>query len=666
MKNTTVKRILSIALAASMALSPALHIYATETPEAAPPEVYQEVIAEEEAEPQIPAELEGTPVIEIGDGCFQGRICLERVQIPEGVARIGDYAFECCGNLKKLYLPRSLRSIGAGAFSGCCNLSLADFQEGLESVGKGAFLYCKSLVYSELPHSLTSLGAFAFAGCDELAKVVFLGDEIKELSDRLFYGDLNLRSVVLPNRVDRIGKRAFSGCETLKHLFFSEPVQELGEYAFENCEALGSIGLNVSRLPIGAFKNCEALTWLNTEELQAIDFGAFMNCGVDSLWLPEDIAEIAPGAFAQSRVKSLSFQGEGDCLYQIADGSLYGDGGKTLLAWFPQDPYAEEAETSFTLPEGVERIEAYAFQGAPLETVVLPASLREIGERAFLDCEAELVGDLESVAVSPEAFGPADEPEQEPEEPGAEPHAPETIGSLAGEKNLFREEDFRGYREISNEEFESWSQNYLSWNGDALNADTIPYILAYKGEVVPHFMAMTAVQNHDPDMWAEAASFFGEDFEEMYLMMDHGLFTELRRGRMEEDLILYSGLYDSQLMAAAGTDRRPDTEELIEAIGSSFTDPIMISTTTDPAIAANFGDTLFCIYASAEAMNRLGAVSIDSLIASNEKEILMSEEASYRILDVGVMSIETEDYEGNSTNIYRNYIKVELLGPAEN
>ena len=139
----------------------------------------------EEAEPQIPAELEGTPVIEIGDGCFQGRICLERVQIPEGVARIGDYAFECCGNQKKLYLPRSLRSIGAGAFSGCCNLSLADFQEGLESVGKGAFLYCKSLVYAELPHSLTSLGAFAFAGCDELAKVVFLGDEIKELPDRL-------------------------------------------------------------------------------------------------------------------------------------------------------------------------------------------------------------------------------------------------------------------------------------------------------------------------------------------------------------------------------------------------------------------------------------------------------------------------------------------------
>lgn len=175
---------------------------------------------------------------------------------------------------------------------------------------------------------------------------------------------------------------------------------------------------------------------------------------------------------------------------------------------------------------------------------------------------------------------------------------------------------------------------------------------------------MTAVQNRDPAMWAEAAGIFGDDFEQLYLMMDHGLFTELARGKMEEPLMLYSGLYDSQLMAAAGTDVLPTQQQLVDAIGSTFTDPIMISTTTDPGIAAGFGDTLFIIYASPEALEGLGAVCIDAVVHSQEKEILMNHNARYRILDVGNMAIQHQNpWEDEPTTLYRHYVKVELLKP---
>ena len=153
----------------------------------------------------------------------------------------------------------------------------------------------------------------------------------------------------------------------------------------------------------------------------------------------------------------------------------------------------------------------------------------------------------------------------------------------------------------------------------------------------------------------------GDDYEETYLMIDHGLYTELKRGRMCDDLVLYSGVYDSQLMAAAGTSEVPTLEQLKDCIGNTFTDPIMISTTTDVNIACNFSDTIFVIYASKESVNKLGAVSIDSIIGTNEKEILMSKNAAYRILDVGTMAVKTTDYDDNETEIYRNYIKVELL-----
>ena len=60
-------------------------------------------------------------------------------------------------------------------------------------------------------------------------------------------------------------------------------------------------------------------------------------------------------------------------------------------------------------------------------------------------------------------------------------------------------------------------------------------------------------------------------------------------------------------------------------------------------------------------MESLGAVAIDSLIGTMEKEILMCAYAQYRILDVGTMEITPSD---GSSPLYRNYIKVELLGPG--
>lgn len=135
--------------------------------------------------------------------------------------------------------------------------------------------------------------------------------------------------------------------------------------------------------------------------------------------------------------------------------------------------------------------------------------------------------------------------------------------------------------------------------------------------------------------------------------------------RMCDDLVLFSGVYDSQLMAAAGTDTVPTQEQLVAAIGTTFTDPVMISTTTDPEVACGFSDTLFVIYASQAAMEDLGAISIDSFLHTSENEILMCANASYRLLDVGTMAVEGLDEEEQPRTYYRNYVTVELLGAGE-
>ena len=616
----------------------------------------------------IPAELNGKTVSAIGESCFAGLVCLKTVHIPEGVTEVGDYAFECCSALKKVYFPYSLRTIGDGAFSGCECLTLADLQEGLESIGKGAFLYCVSLVQMELPETLTTLGEFAFAGCDALASVRFGGDRVTVLPDRLFYGCVALSRLRLPEGITSVGKRAFSGCEKIEALYFAEPLTSLGEYAFENCSRLSNLNLQAEAIPTGLLNGCLELSWFSVAEgTRSIAYGAFRGSGITDLSVPASVEAIEPGAF-YSMHGSLMLDEENPN-YQLIDGSLYTKDGKTLLAYFPADPYAEEPQTAFAVPEGVEVIASCALAESGLNDLTLPASLRRIEAYAFADTYLEGLEIPETVEVDPDAFqAPGQEEwEPEPEEPGEET-APEVIGSVAGDRNLFREEDFASFREITNDDFDAWGDEYLAYNeaqGLPLTLEAIPYIIRYKGEVVPHFMPMTAVQNRDPDMWAQAAEAFGDDFEQMYLMMDHGLSTELSRGKMPEDLILYSGLYDSQLMAAAGTDVLPTQEQLVAAIGNTFTDPIMISTTTDPGIAANFGDTLFIVYASREAMEDLGAVCIDAVSRSSEKEILMNSNARYRILDVGNMEITQQDpWDPEPRTVYRSYVKVELL-PAE-
>ena len=619
---------------------------------------------------RIPAELDGKPVRAIGESCFAGMLCLRRVYVPEGVERLDDYAFECCAALQKIYLPDSLRSIGDGVFSGCAGLTMADLQDNVESIGRGAFLCCDRLVQLELPAGLKTLGDFAFADCAQLASVRFNGAGVTRLPDRVFCGCSSLSRLVLPEGITAIGKRAFAKCEALTNLWFAAPLTALGDYAFESCAKLTGVDLSASYVPTGLFAGCTELTWFNVPDGAArIAFGAFLGAGITGLSIPASVTEIEPGALYQVH-GSVSLDEE-NTAYRLIDGSLYTADGKTLLAYFPADPYAEEPQTDFTVPDGVEVIAAYALAESGLTRVTLPDSLQRIDAYAFasLYLEEELTIPAHTV-VDPRAFGDAEDPggEPGPEEPGEE-LPPEILGSVAGDKNLFRAEDFDGYHEIGSDEFDAWCEEYLAYNealGIPLTQEHLPYTIRYKGEVVPHFVPMTAVQNHDPAMWAEAADIFGDDFEQTYLMMDHGLFTELGRGRVQEDLILYSGLYDSQLMAAAGTDHLPSQEELVDAIGSTFTDPIMISTTPDPGVAANFGDTLFIIYASQEAINALGAVCIDAVVRSSENEILMNVNAQYRILDVGNMAIEVQDpWDPAPRTLYRHYVKVELLAPEQ-
>lgn len=66
----------------------------------------------------IPSEIDGKPVVAIGDGAFQGRD-LRQVVLPSGVVSVGWFAFSGCYQLSAVTLPDSVSDIGYGAFERC-------------------------------------------------------------------------------------------------------------------------------------------------------------------------------------------------------------------------------------------------------------------------------------------------------------------------------------------------------------------------------------------------------------------------------------------------------------------------------------------------------------------------------------------------------------------
>lgn len=67
---------------------------------------------------EIPAEIDGVPVVAIGEGAFRNS-SVEQVVIPEGVKRVDWFAFYGSYRLRSVILPSSVSVIDYGAFELC-------------------------------------------------------------------------------------------------------------------------------------------------------------------------------------------------------------------------------------------------------------------------------------------------------------------------------------------------------------------------------------------------------------------------------------------------------------------------------------------------------------------------------------------------------------------
>ena len=515
------------------------------------------------------------------------------------------------GHAAELTIPQQIKgqnvvAIGESCFAGNIFLEKVQVSEGVTALGDYAFECCSVLKKVRLPASLLSIGDGAFSGC------------------------VSLYLLDVQDGVRSIGKGAFLECRSLVSFVASKALESVGSFAFADCTDLAKVDMKESALqavPERMFYACRQLsTVLLPEGLGSIGQRAFcQNEKLAYLYVPDTVTEIGAYAFERcTGLQSFSF------------------------------PCREVASYTF-------------FCCSSLGYVNLPQTLTKIGSGAFRETGV-VREDLEipaNCAVAEDAFAPLPGGNTDSDVSPEETAAP-TLSDASAAVPVVHAAELearaaeKGYRSVSREEFPAWSEAYLALNREnALLSEALnPYISKYKTGIGNYYIAMTAVACGVASEIEAAKVDFGDDFEEMYRMINHGLSTEMHRFRMEEDMLLYTGVYDFQLTNITGGSTVPTLDELKECIGKTFTDPCLTSTTTEAGVAFGFSDTLFVIYAPAAALNNVGTVCMDSYMGTVENEILLYSGATYEVLDAGVMESGTDE---NGAPATRTYLLLQLL-----
>lgn len=308
----------------------------------------------------IPGALDGHPVTAIGEAAFESCSYVTSVVIPAGVKTIGDYAFLACRGLVSVTIPDSTEAIGTAAFTGCSALTSVTIPYGVRIIGRDAFFGCEGLTSITIPDSTEEIGNSAFASCSGLTSIT-IPDNVKTLGEFVFYSCTELTSVTLPDDCAVIPASAFSDCKSLKSITLPGSVREIGFRAFWNCASLTSMIIPEGVVSIGqeAFGDCESLV---------------------SVTIPDSVASVGASPFTSSRALREVMISTDHPYLELLDGVLFSKTDHRLICFLP------------------------TFSG---EEYTIPDEIREIGERAFLDCEilTSVTIPVTVTTIGDEAFG---------------------------------------------------------------------------------------------------------------------------------------------------------------------------------------------------------------------------------------------------------------------
>jgi hypothetical protein len=232
-----------------------------------------------------------------------------------------------------------------------------------------------------------------------------------------------LRTITVPSTCTRIGQMAFAGLPSLEEVTLLGSFTSIDDGAFRRCKFLTRLTISPSSVNdnsymdspyIGkeAFEECRHLkTFEGGNRIRVIRESAFAYCeSLRSLRLPSSVQLIGESAFIESSIRQVKLHEglERIDAYAFDSCDLMKIRIPSSVRTIANGTFAAcHSLSQVTLRQGLESIKEEAFYGCTsLETIVIPSTVREIAKHAFSGCtslrEITLCEGLES--IKEEAF----------------------------------------------------------------------------------------------------------------------------------------------------------------------------------------------------------------------------------------------------------------------
>lgn len=305
-------------------------------------------------------------------------------------------AFNNNSSLKNVILPDALTDYGPYLFYQSAVESVK-FPEGTKRIPNSAFYNTKDLKDVELTSSITEVEADAFY---KSGIASFNFDNIQRLGSSAFGFANNLEGDINLSKVSIIPRECFYGTK-ISSVIFSEQLTEVGNNAFYDCLNLKEVYLPEGLSYIGryAFYNCESINIPSS--IEYIGFNA-----VNDTWLKKQPSENGVWYFGKTAYR---YDGDGNnnANLNIKEGTISISAGFACGATFKEVILPKSikiigemegldgvfsdcsALEMIEFHDGIEIIGNYAFSYCnKLNIQNWPEGLQEIGDEAFIGCSS--------------------------------------------------------------------------------------------------------------------------------------------------------------------------------------------------------------------------------------------------------------------------------------
>ncbi len=332
-------------------------------------------------------------VYSVGEYAFMNCTSLENVEFSEDICDIYSYTFADCTSLKNINLTDSMESVYTCAFANTTSLEEIYFSENMSDFGDGAFMNSglrnvtlNNDLYVDISnvfYGLKNLESFEFSVENPYYTVIDGVVYDKAVSSVvLFPTRLDVSELTLPETVVSVSDRAFMNAVFLKSIDLGKVI-EIGNSAFENSAVENADISGVEYIGKHAFRNTHISEVTLSSVNRYIGYWAFADNALEKVTVKADAHTFNyTFIFKDSDIKDLIIEENYKGLRVVNGSFLVNSDGSILYGYFGNDE-------NVILPEGITVITADAFKGnASIVSVVLPSTLKAIGDKAFYGCTA--------------------------------------------------------------------------------------------------------------------------------------------------------------------------------------------------------------------------------------------------------------------------------------